>query len=132
MALVMSLYLIDISIGARFEFLDSLTAAFLICSALLRNERYKEYYTYRFFGMIASVIIWIVVMVEYTSFNALAIAILYLAYLVFDCVNYVVQKKTYVNEYMIQVERYNEVEKIAKIKNKLSAYEKIKQEKNRD
>lgn len=118
------LALFVVSIGGRFAILDALTATLLICSALLRNERYCEYYVVRLFALFMSIVLWVTVVVEYGSVGSLAIILMYLAYFIHDLVSYIVQNKTYVNEYMMQVEKMQRIEENLLIKEKTKLYNK--------
>ena len=120
------LFLFDTTTGSRFIVLDSLSAALLVCSALLRNERYVEYYVFRFFALATSITLWIIVWVEYNSALVIPILLMYFSYLIFDAVSCITQYKTYKNEYMLQVEKYEEMQRQNKIAEKEQEYAKIK------
>ncbi len=120
------LALFSLNAGGRFIILDAVSAILLICSAVLRNERYVEYYWFRIIALVLAIALWIMVLVEYSSTIGIAIVLMYLAYLIFDIVNYVVQHKTYINEYMIQVEKYQKIEDQQLIQEKLQVYQKSK------
>ena len=47
---------------------------------------------------------------------------MYLAYLIFDVTTFIFQNKTYVNEYMLQVEKYNKMINEKLVEEKLKAY----------
>ena len=64
-SLFMIMIFFDVLTGSRFIIFDALSASLLVCSAVLRNERYFEYYIFRIFALIASVLLWIVVLAEY-------------------------------------------------------------------
>ena len=120
-------YMFDIAVGARFETLDALSAGCLVASALLRNERYNDYYSFRFLALILSVALWVCVAVEYGDTGVFIIIAMYLSYIVFDSVTYFVQKKTYVNEYMLAVEKHTKIENEKIINEKIKVYEKKKE-----
>lgn len=120
------LYMLDVGLGARFAILDATSAGLLVASALLRNERYNDYYYYRAFALILSIILWVVGAVEYQNFELIIIAVLYLSYLVFDVVTNVYQKATYENEYMRICEQYQKIENEKVIEQKLKVYKKSK------
>lgn len=120
------LYMLDVGLGARFSILDATSAGLLVASALLRNERYNDYYYYRAFALILSIMLWVVGAIEYQNFELAVIALLYLSYLIFDVVTNVYQKATYENEYMQICEKYRKLEDEEKVKQKLKAYKKSK------
>ena len=120
------LYMMDIAHGARFAILDAVSAGCLVASALLRNERYNDYYYYRAFALILSMILWSLGAYEYWNFDLVVVAVLYLSYLVFDVVTNVVQKYTYENEYMKICEEYKKQEDEKMITKKLKAYKNSK------
>ena len=113
------LYIFDIENGARFAILDSASAGCLVASAVLRNERYNDYYYYRAVALVLSMILWSVGAYEYWNFELVVIAVLYLTYLIFDVVTNVVHKSTYENEYMRICEEYRKVEEEKTIAKKL-------------
>ena len=123
-AVFIFLFLFDTGTGSRFIILDSLSAALLVCSALLRNERYFEYYIFRFFALSTSIALWIIVWVEYSSPLVIPILLMYLSYFIYDAVNCVVQFKTYKNEYMLQLEKHKNMVREQKINEKLDKYAK--------
>lgn len=125
-ALCTILYMLDVGLGARFAILDAASAGLLVASAFLRNERYNDYYYYRAFALILSIMLWVVGAVEYQNFELAVIALLYLSYLIFDVVTNVYQKATYENEYMQICEKYRKLEDEEKVKQKLKAYKKSK------
>lgn len=125
-ALFIFFALFDVSVGARFIIFDALSAALLACSALLRNERYLEYYTFRFCALITSIVLWVMVLFEFGSTGVLLILMMYAAYLIFDVVNYFVQHSTYINEYLIQVDKYEQINNQLIIQEKLKAYSEAK------
>lgn len=100
------LYLLDYDFGARFIALDVLSATLLVASALLRNERYLEYYLFRFFALVSSIILWTMVALEFGDLSAVLIILMYLAYLIHDVVEFCVQNVTYESEETIQVNAY--------------------------
>jgi len=124
--LLMFFVLFDMSTGARFVVFDALSATLLLCSAVLRNERYVEYYIFRIFALISSLLLWFLVYFEYGATGVLAIILMYSAYLIYDVVTYFVQNKTYVNEYMIQVEKHQKIQDQLLVQEKLKVYYKTK------
>ena len=119
--------LLDASIGATFIVFDALSAALLVCSAVLRNERYVQYYAFRFMALFVSIILWISVYLEFGTTGSLLIIMMYLSYLIYDAVTYYVQHSTYINEYMIQVEKHNKIQDQLLIQEKLVVYNKTKE-----
>lgn len=124
--------LIDLQIGSRFVLLDSLAAATLVCSALLRNERYNEYYLFRILALLESIVLWIVVLIEFNSTTGILITLMYASYLIFDIVTWLYQKNTYVNEYMIKVQEYKEIQEQHLIEEKIKAYNLANEEKEKE
>ena len=120
------LILFSMNTGGRFIIVDAMSATLLVCSALLRNERYLEYYWFRVLALAVSVGFWIGIVVEYGATAAIAIVLMYAAYLVFDVANYFIQHKTYVNQYMLQVEQYKQIEEQLTVKEKIRVYKKSK------
>lgn len=128
-ALAVALTLFDFAMAARFVYLDAISAALLVCSALLRNERYYEYYFFRFAGLIVSLVLWVVVALEYGPLNSLLVILMYISYTIYDAANYIYQRKTYTNQFL---EKQKEVKrqqdkKLATEKKKI--YEKMKNNK---
>ena len=119
------LFLVDYDFGARFILFDVFSATLLVCSALLRNERYFEYYIFRIVALISSIILWILVSVEYNSFETIVVVLMYSSYLIFDISQLIVQNKSYVNQYMLQVQMHEKQEDEKLVKVKLKEYEKI-------
>lgn len=132
MYLFIALLLFDVSLGARFEVFDALSATLLVCSAILRNERYNEYYLFRISAIICSILLWILVAVEYSYTGALLILLMYVSYLIFDVVNYFVQTKTYVNQYMVVCKEYENEENKIKVEDKLKVYKKSKKQESKN
>lgn len=128
--LCVTLVLFDANVGGKFIVLDGLSASLLVCSAILRNERYTEYYIFRIFALIMTILLWIGVAIEFGVTGTIAIIIMYFAYLVFDVVNLIYQFKTYKNEYMLVIESYQKAQDDEKVKEKLKIYKKNKQSKN--
>ena len=124
--------LIDIQIGSRFVLFDSLSAATLVCSALLRNERYNEYYAFRIMALVESIILWVLVLVEFNSGVGILVVFMYASYLIFDVVTFFYQNHTYVNEYMIKVQEYKELKESQIIEEKIKAYNESLKPENKD
>lgn len=120
------LYMLDIAHGARFAIVDAISAGCLVASALLRNERYNDYYYYRSFALILSMMLWTMGAVEYWNFELVVVAVLYLSYLIFDVVTNVVHKNTYENEYMKICEEYKKLEEEKIVNKKLKTYKESK------
>lgn len=120
------LILFSINTGGRFIIVDAISATLLVCSALLRNERYLEYYWFRSLALAVSIGLWITVLVEYGNLIAIAVVLMYASYLIFDVANYFIQHKTYVNQYMLQVEQYRQIEEQLTVKEKIKVYKKSK------
>lgn len=120
--------LFDASMGAMFSIFDALSASLLLCSAILRNERYVEYYTFRIFALITSILLWVRVIFEFGTIGSLAIIIMYACYLIYDVVTFFVQHSTYVNQYMLQVEKHEKIQSQLEAQEKLKVYEKTKKE----
>lgn len=126
------LLLLDVSMGARFEVFDALSATLLVCSALLRNERYNEYYLFRIMALLSSILLWILVAVEYSYTGALLILLMYVSYLIYDVVNYFVQSSTYLNQYMVVCKEYQDKEDEKIVKEKLTVYKRAKKSENKN
>lgn len=129
-ALAVVLALFSWNIGGRFVFLDALSASLLVCSAILRNERYSEYYIFRIFALILSIVLWVGVAIEYGTVGATAIIVMYGVYLIYDIVHYISQLKNYKNEYMLVVENYKKVQDEILIDEKLKLYSDRKNSEN--
>lgn len=124
-----ALVLFDFAVGAMFVYLDAISAALLVCSALLRNERYSEYYFFRFAGLILSIVLWIFVAREYGLINTLLVIVMYVSYVIYDLANFIYQKKTYTNQF---IEKQKEVKKQRDKKiadEKIKIYEKMQKSK---
>ncbi len=119
-------YMFNLGVGGRFALLDAASAGLLVATALLRNERYNDYYYFRMFALVLSIILWSVSALEYKNFELVIIAVMYLAYLIFDVATNVFQKNTYENEYMHLRKEYLEIENKTKVEAKLKAYKKSK------
>lgn len=115
-------YMFNLAVGSMFATLDALSAGCLVASALLRNERYSDYYTFRFLALLFSIALWISVAMQYGDPGVYLLVAMYAAYLVFDSVTFLVQKSTYVNQYMQAVERYQQIENQKVVEEKIKAY----------
>ena len=122
-------YMFDLALGARFSILDATSAALLVATAFLRNERYNEYYYYRMFALVLSTMLWVIAAVEYLNFELVIVAVMYVSYLIYDVVTNVFQKNTYENEYMHLKEEYLAIENKLKVEQKIKAYKKSKKTK---
>lgn len=123
------LSIFDVSSGSRFVAFDGLSATLLVCSAVLRNERYLEYYIFRVFALGTSIYLWISVALEFGATITIPIIMMYVVYLIYDVVNVIVQHKTYLNEYMVESAKYIKIENEKKVKSKLAVYEKANEQK---
>lgn len=130
--LFVSLSLFNFGLDGRFSLLDGLSAALLICSAILRNERYFEYYVFRIFALVTSIILWVTILLKFGTTGTLCIILMYTAYLIFDIVTFIYQKKTYVNEYMLQVEQYEKIQQQIEIDEKIKVYNKALSSKSKN
>ena len=119
-------YMFNLAVGSMFPALDALSAGCLVCAALLRNERYSDYYTFRFLALLFSIALWISIAMQYGDPGVYLLVAMYASYLVYDSANYLVQKSTYVNQYMQAVERYQEIENQKIVEEKIIAYKKSK------
>ena len=119
-------YMFNLGVGSRFALLDAVSAGLLVSTALLRNERYNDYYYFRCVALVLSIILWSVAAWEYKAFELVVIAVMYVAYLIFDVATNVMQKNTYENEYMHLKKEYLEIENKSKIEEKIKAYKKSK------
>jgi nicotinamide riboside transporter PnuC len=122
-------YMFDLAVGARFAILDATSAALLVATAFLRNERYNEYYYYRMFALVLSIMLWLIAAFEYLNFELVVVAVMYISYLIYDVGTNVFQKNTYENEYMHLKEEYLEIENKLKVEQKIKAYRKSKKTK---
>lgn len=130
MATAVLLALFDFAVGARFVYLDALSAAFLVVSALLKNERYSEYYVLRFLALGCSLALWICVLASGGTMNTLLIIFMYMAYVIYDSAMLIYQYKTYTNQFL---EKQKEVKKIHDKKlaeEKIKIYEKMQKSAN--
>ena len=57
---------------------------------------------------------------------------MYASYLIFDIVTWLYQKNTYVNEYMIKVQEYKEIQEQHLIEEKIKAYNLANEEKEKE
>ena len=127
--LSVALILFNFAVGANFVYLDAVSASLLVCSALLRNERYYEYYIFRFAGLLLSIVLWIMVAFEFGTINSMAVILMYFAYIIYDFATLIYQRKTYQNEYMLKVENAKKEEEKKKSKQKIEIYEKMQKSK---
>lgn len=125
-ALFVTLSLFNFGVAGRYSIYDGLSASLLVCSAVLRNERYFEYYVFRIFALVMTISLWIILLVRYGNYELIAIVLMYGSYLIFDVVTYFYQNKTYINQYMIEVEKHKKREEEKVIKSKLKAYKETK------
>ena len=80
--------LIDYVAGGKFLIIDSISATFLVVSAIVRNERYFDYYIIRIVSLLFTLALWIVAYYEFNSKNILLLIIMYFSYLFYDIYNY--------------------------------------------
>jgi len=128
-ALAVVFCLFNFAVGGRFAYLDAASAALLVVSALLRNERYSEYYFFRFWALIISIILWINVLIEYGMVNSILIILMYVAYIIYDLASMIYSYKTYTNQF---IEKQKSIKKEADKKlasEKLKVYEKMQKSK---
>lgn len=127
--LMVVLFLFDESVGARFVVFDSISATLLVCSAVLRNERYNEYFIFRIFALLSNIVLWILVIDEYQYNGSFLILMMYVSYLIFDVGTYIYQNLTYENQYSLVQKQYIKVEEDKVIEEKLKVYsENLKRE----
>lgn len=123
------LFLFDESVGARFVVFDSISATLLVCSAVLRNERYNEYFIFRIFALLSNIVLWVLVIDEYQYNGSFLILMMYVSYLIFDVGTYIYQNLTYENQYSLVQKQYIKVEEDKVIEEKLKVYsENLKRE----
>ncbi len=127
-SILVVLSLFSFAVDGEYPILDGLSASLLVCSALLRNERYFEYYIFRIFALIFTIFLWAAVSEKFGFEGSLCIIIMYLSYLTFDIVTYFYQHNTYVNQYMIQEEKFNQIVQQQIIEEKLGVYKKTSEE----
>lgn len=123
------LSLFSFGIGGRYAIFDGLSASLLICSAVLRNERYFEHYVFRIFALIMTIFLWIMIANNVSLFGSIIIICMYLSYLVFDIGTLIYQNVTYLNEYMIEEQRAKEEETQRIIEQKLDTFKTIEESK---
>lgn len=119
--------LFDGAMGSRFIVFDALSATLLVCSAVLRNERYSEYYIFRISALISSILLWILIAVEYNYTGALLILFMYISYLIFDISELIYQTLNYKSQYIVEIEKYENAMNEKKISDKLEVYKKSKE-----
>ena len=123
-SILVTLSLFSFSVNGEYPILDGLSASLLVCSALLRNERYFEYYIFRIFALIFTIFLWATVSEKFGFDGSLCIMLMYLSYLTFDIATYFYQHNTYINQYMIQEEKFNQIINQQLIEEKLGVYNK--------
>ena len=126
------LSLFNYGVNGKYTLLDGLSASLLVCSAVLRNERYYEYYVFRIFALASSLVLWVSIASRYGTVGTLAIICMYLAYLIFDVVNFFYQSKTYVNQIMIQEQQFNKLVEQQIIQEKLQVYNSVEVTKSKN
>lgn len=129
LAVTVFLCLFDAAMGSRFVLFDGISAGLLVCSALLRNERYLEYYIFRIAALLISIALWVQVVIEFGTHGSLLIVIMYAVYLVYDISKCVLDQKNYVNEYMVTTEKYEEEHRQEIIDEKVSKYKSLEEAK---
>lgn len=120
------------SLGGRYIVVDALSAGLLVSSAVLRNERYFEYYIFRVFALLLSIVLWITAFIEYGNLDIIPIILMYSSYLIFDITSYIYQRATYVNEYMIATSKYKKEENEKIVQKKLEVYKKSENSKQKN
>lgn len=128
-ALFVILSLFNFGVDGIYSIFDGLSASLLVCSAVLRNERYFEHYVFRFFALAITLFLWIMIAINVASFGTLAIICMYLSYLIFDIGTLIYQNATYLNEYMVQEQKYENKENEKLINQKLNQYNTVKESK---
>ncbi len=123
------LSLFSFGVNGEYPILDGFSASLLVCSALLRNERYFEYYIFRIFALIFTIFLWIAIAEKFGTVGSLCIICMYASYLIFDIVTYFYQHNTYVNQYMIQEEKFNKLINQQIMQEKLEIYQKVEESK---
>ena len=123
-SILVTLSLFSFAVNGEYPILDGLSASLLVCSALLRNERYFEYYIFRIFALIFTIFLWATVSEKFGFDGSLCIMLMYLSYLTFDIATYFYQHNTYINQYMIQEEKFNQIINQQLIEEKLGVYNK--------
>lgn len=116
--------LLSYNLGGRFIIVDAIAAGLLVCSAVLRNERYFEYYIFRIFALLISIALWVTVLIEFGNYDAIPIIMMYSAYLIFDVTNFIYQELTYVNQYMLVVDKYKKSQGDKLAEEKIKVYKK--------
>ena len=130
-ALFVILSLFNFGVNGKYSIFDGLSASLLVCSAVLRNERYFEYYVFRIFALISSVLLWIMMAVETGVVGTLAIVFMYASYLIFDVVTLFYQNRTYVNQYMLEEQKYIDAQNEEIMNEKLKVYKKSQKSKEK-
>lgn len=121
------LCLFNYGLDSEFALIDGIVAGSLLASAVLRNERYVEYYVFRVFALVGSLALWIRMAISFGTYETIAVILMYATYLIFDTVNFFVQKKTYLNQEMVADEEFKKLEEEKVVKEKVGAYKKLKQ-----
>lgn len=124
--LTVVLILFNFAVGSRFVYLDAISASLLVCSAILRNERYSEYYVFRIMALLSSIALWIMVLFEFGMQGSLAIVLMYISYLIFDIANLIYQKKTYTNQFLQKQQEVKRAKDKKLAEEKIKIYEKMK------
>lgn len=124
--LLVVLSLFNFGVNGDFSIIDGLSASLLVCSAVLRNERYFEYYVFRIFALLVTLILWIMVAIETELMGVQCIVCMYVAYLIYDVVTFFYQSQTYVNEYMLQEEKMTNIANQQLMEEKLKKYNETK------
>ncbi len=117
----------DGAMGSRFVVFDSLSATLLVCAAILRNERYSEYYIFRISALLSSILLWVLIAIEYDYTGALLILFMYVSYLIYDLSDLVYQHLTYKSQYTVEMEKYEKMMSDEIVDEKLKVYNKLKE-----
>lgn len=126
-ALSVILSLFSYAFDGEHPILDGCSASLLVCSALLRNERYFEYYIFRVFALVLVIYLWILNTDKFGAIGNVGIIVMYASYLIYDVVTLFYQQKTYVNQYMEQVANYNKMMDDKLVQEKLEVYKKAEE-----
>lgn len=130
--LCVAFVLFNYSLGGRYIIVDAIAAGLLVCSALLRNERYLEYYIFRIFALVLSIVLWINVIIEYQDYSVILIIFMYASYLIYDVVSYFYQSRSYVNQYMLVLQKQKDSENEKLAEQKIEIYRKSQKNKNKE
>lgn len=120
------LCLFDVGLGSRFALFDGIASGLLVCSALLRNERYLDYYIFRIAALLMSIALWVQVAIEFGTYGTIMIIIMYAVYLVYDASRCFYDQANYVNEYMVATQDFEKEQDKVLVEEKVKEYQKMK------